>query len=62
MELKDVIAQLQGILNISLPLLYPQDKEAIETAISHLETLLKVQEMGGVKKKEEEIGELKSEE
>lgn len=49
MELKEVISLLRD-LNCSL--IYQMDKIAVQTAISYLETLQKVQGMGVVKRKE----------
>lgn len=55
MELKEALEILKGICpnGFALVPLISNEKEALQTAISHLETLQRVKEMGGVKKKEE---------
>lgn len=48
MELKEAIGKLQ---ELTPTLIYLEDKQALQTVIPHLETLQKVKDMGGVKKK-----------
>lgn len=51
METKEVIGILSELQDAAEYYINERDKQALQTAISHLETLQKVKEMGGAQKK-----------